>query len=255
MRAVNYDVRADDPCSGCCSFPTLKISFRHQAIWPPKPDTSIAFKYNTVYPTPLDKFHFFKINRFRFFVQDIHLQRADGSVAQVSDTLGMTGATGVSFTVEDNFAVLDRDLIQSVALGTLITEGEFSQVQLRIGLEEAVRSSLPNDTPTGHVLTTTDTLLYDTLSGFRNGLLRFYRDTLDSSPIEEIVFENSELLSLLLPEPLMVLPGHHLKLTITVNYLALFAGISIQDDPIAAIRQKIAENLSAAVEITEAKLE
>lgn len=254
-RAVNYDVAADDACTDCCTYPDLKLALRHQAVWPQDPDTSITFKYNTHYSTPFDKFHYFKIDRFRFFISGLHLINSDGQAFTLPDSLTFTSENNSSFKTENNFTKADRDILQTATLGTFITEGEFNKVELTIGLPTDVLTASADNLPTGHSLATSDSLLYDTLSGYRHGIVRFYRDTLDSSPLEEFTFAASQQLTLELSELLEVRPGHNVKLTLTINYLALFDGVDLQNDALETIRDKVFQNLSFAMNVTDAVLE
>ena len=254
-RATNYDVTADDPCPDCCTFPVLKLALRHQAVWPPNPDTSITFKYNTPYATPFDKFHYFKIDRFRFFISGLHLISTDGQAYSLPDSLSFTSQNNSAFKTEDNYTKADRDILQTATLGTLITEGKYGKVELTVGLPDAVLTASADKLPSGHALATSDTLLYDTLSGYRHGIVRLYRDTLDSSPPEEFTFAASQQLTLDLPEVLDVKPGHNLKLTLTINYLALFDGVDLENDAIGTIREKVLQNFSFAMNVTDIELE
>lgn len=254
-RATNYDVTADNACADCCTFPVLKLALRHQAVWPPNPDTSITFKYNTHYATPFDKFHYFKVNRFRFFISGLHLIRTDGQAYTLPDSLTFTSQNNSTFKTEDNYTKADRDILQTATLGTLITEGTYDKVELTIGLPEEVLTASPDDLPSGHALATSDTLLYDTLSGYRHGIVRLYRDTLDSSPLEEFTFAASQQLTLALPEVIDVRPGHNVKLTLTLNYLALFDGVDLENDALETIRDKVFQNLGFAMNVTELVLE
>ncbi len=255
VRAVNYDVTADDPCSDCCTYPALKVTFRHQAVWPPNPDTSITFRYDTPYPSPLDKFHYFKVGRFRFLLSGIHLLDSQGNPILLQDSLGFTDPAGNEFFAENNFAKLDRDIIQTRSLGTLIAETQTDQVELTIGLPSSLRHALPSDLPADHPLSTADTLLYDTLQGYRSGFVKLYRDTLPGTPADTLVFFENLELTLPLPAPLQIRPGHHVKLTFTINYLALFDGIDFVGEPTESIKNKLWQNLSSAIDVTNAQLE
>lgn len=254
-RATNYDVTADNACPDCCTYPVLKLALRHQAVWPPNPDTSITFKYNTHYATPFDKFHYFKVDRFRFFISGLHLINTDGQAYTLPDSLSFTSQNNSSFKTEDNYTKADRDILQTATLGTFITEGKYDKVELTVGLPEAVLTASADKLPSGHALATSDTLLYDTLSGYRHGIVRLYRDTLDSSPLEEFTFAASQQLTLDLPEVLDIRPGHNVKLTLTINYLALFDGVDLQNDALETIRDKVFQNFPIATLVTDAVLE
>ena len=253
-RAVNYDVTADDACPDCCTYPALKLALRHQAVWPPNPDTSISFKYNTPYASPFDKFHYFKVERFRFFISGLHLINSNGQAYVLPDSLSFSSPNNGSFKAENNFTVADRDLIQTATLGTFITEGIYNKVELTIGLPEEILTASAHELPSGHPLSTADTLLYDTLSGYRHGLVMLYRDTLGSPP-EAFTFAASQQLKLDLPELLEVKPGHHTKITLTINYLVLFDGVDFKNDAAQTIRDKVFQNMPNAINVTDAVLE
>lgn len=255
FRAVNYDVTADNACTDCCTYPVLKLVLRHQAVWPPKPDTSIVFKYNTPYISPFDELHYFSVDRFRFFISGLHLIATNGHIHVLPDSLTFTSENNQTFKTENNFVVADRDILQTATVGTFVAEGDYDKIELTVGLPQQLIKAVADDLPKDHALATSDTLLYDSLSGYRHGIVRFYRDTLDATPIEEFHFAASQQLTIPLPKVLSIRPGHHVKLTLTINYLALFDGVDLVNDATETIREKVFQNFPLAIDVTDIVLE
>ncbi len=256
LEAVNYDASADNPCVDCCQMPTLSLSFSHQALLPTQTDTTINFKYDSLYPSPFDKLHYFQITRSRFFVSKLHLVKVDGTEVGVQDSLELEAPTGNTITEEDNFALVDRDIFQATTIGTVITQGNFERVRFTLGLTPPLGETVPASVPSKHALdVAADTLMYAEDTGYLSHLLIFKRDTLTSTAPIKLKITQPVAIELPLPQSIEVLRGFNLSLKLKINYLAWFEGIDLTNDAQQTIEQKLKENLPNAFSVTEIKME
>ena len=256
LEATNYDVTADDPCNGCCNYPALNIAFRHLYIPPDLLDTTIFFRYNNFYPVPDNPLDTFTVERTRFFLSNIRLVRPDGSELHVMDSITID-VNGTSTRIADNFAKVDRDIFQTVNIGTIITEGKFSAVRFNVGLDDFLLNTDPESVPTTSQLNVrNDTLLYmDTINiSYLSALVVFNQDTIavqDSTVVQ--IFEQTNLIEVPFEEVFQLDPGFNIKVTIDINYWQWFQGIDIkntdQNQVNAALRNQILENIAASFSI------
>ncbi|MEK7256489.1 MAG: MbnP family protein, partial [Bacteroidota bacterium] len=201
------------------------------------------FRYDSIYPSPFDTNHLFSIRRIRFFLSKIEIIRQGGEQVTVQDSIELEAPAGVSRKVLNSFAKLDRDIFQANVLGTVVAKGVFDSVKFRFGLDEILLQTDPASTPAGHLLAAGDTILYDSTAGFASAVLIFKTDTLSATPPLEFRLTESQEITLPLEMPVNVEEGFDLKITLRLNYLALFDGVDLQHESVASIRQKIVQNL------------
>jgi methanobactin biosynthesis MbnP-like protein len=256
LDAVNYDASADDPCVDCCQMPALSVSFSHQALLATQTDTTINFKYDSLYPSPLDKNHYFQITRSRFFISNLHLVKVDGTEVGVQDSIELEAPAGDTVTVEDNFVKVDRDIFQGATPGTIVTTGNFDRMRFTLGLSDALRQTDPISVPAKHALDVAgDSLMYAEGTGYLSHLLIFKRDTLSATVPIELKMTEPVTIELPLPQTIEVLRGFNLSLKLKINYLAWFEDIDLVNDSELTIEQKLVENLPKAFSVTEIKME
>jgi len=255
LDAVNYDANADNPCADCCQMPTLSVSFSHQALLPTQTDTAINFKYDSLYPSPFDELHYFQITRSRFFISGLHLVKEDGTEVGVQDSIELEAPAGDTITVEDNFALVDRDIFQAATLGAIVTHGSFDRVRFTLGLSGTLRQTNPESVPAKHALNVaTDTLMYAEGTGYLSHLLIFKRDTLSTTAPIELKITEPATIELPLPETIGVSRGFNISLKLKINYLAWFEDIDLVNDSEQTIEMKLKENLPNAFTVTEVKM-
>lgn len=257
MRATNYDVSADDPCTdNCCTFPNLSVAFLHRVVLPAQPDTSFALRYDSLYPAPFDVSHYFSIERSRFFLSNFRLVRENGEEVGVLDSLELETGSGVRFWVKNSFVKADRDIFPPSAAGKMLSDGVFTQVKFTLGLDSPVPQTDPKSVPTGHALNVSgDTLMYGEDTGYIPNRLVFRRDTLEGTGLLDFRFLTPQEVTLPLGGPFQLESGFHIKLTLMVDYLAWFEGVDLVNDSPALMQSKIDGNLTKAMKVTEIKME
>lgn len=255
IAAVNFDVSADEPCSDCCEYPTLKLTFLHQYITPGNTDTLI-FKYNTNYNSPQNPAREFNVERIRFFISNIHFLEANGDFVGSRDTVQFESDMS-EFTVEDNFGKVDRDFFTPRTVTNFVAPGEYTHFKFDIGLSPEIRKIDPESVPRNHALDlATDTLMYDSLAlEYLSGLVVFNRDGLARADSTVVTIKETTQFKTQFTEPLEFLEGVHVNIRIRIDYGKLFENIDIRDDSESKISSQIVENLPTAFEIVEILLE
>ncbi len=252
--AVNYDVTADDPCSGCCTFPGLSLRVQHVIRLP---DDTVSFQYGRLYPSEVNSLDSFVVDRARYFISDLKLVKDNNEAVGVIDSLLLGFANGDSATVEDNFAKLDRDIFQSRKIGTVLTEGVVEEVTFTFGLDEfLLQNEITSTIPVGHPLnTSSDSLIFEEGTGYIPNLLIVRRDTFSST--DSLVFRFFEPVQISLPleTPFVVEKGFDISLTLKVDYLDWFKGVDFEVDDFQAMEEKIRNNLGNVFQVVGIKLE
>ncbi len=256
IEATNYDVSADDSCLDCCTYPSLNLLFQHQVVLATQPDTSFALKYGTRYPSPFDTNHFFYIDRGRFFVSDLKLIRENGEELGVTDSFWLPLLNGDSVYLENNFSKHDRDIFKAATIGSIRTSGLFSGVKFTLGLTPTVRQALVDTLPAGHPLAVEDdSLSYLENVGYLPVHLSIRRDTLPGTVPMDFVFTDERQISVPFPQTVSIEKGFIIRVTLRLDYMALFEGIDFKNDTESAIRAKIDSQLSNAFSAISLKLE
>ncbi|MEO1261524.1 MAG: MbnP family protein [Bacteroidota bacterium] len=250
--AVNYNVSADDPCGDCCTFPTLTLGFQHRLE---VPKDSSTLRYSVFYPNihTADLSDSVLFERARYFFSNIKLVKQDGSEVDVIDQLELTFADGEVQTVVDNFAKLDTENFQSRTVGTIKTEGVFTGLNLILGLEEfLLGKEITSDLPSGHPLdTSSDTISFESGTGYIPNLLTLRYDTLLSNRTDEFRFFEPIALAFAFSESLAVEKGDNVRLTLKTNYMDWFEGVDFENDSFQTIEEKIQDNLPNVFSVTE----
>ncbi len=256
INATNFDVSADQSCGDCCTYPTLKLTFSHKIVPAVNPDSTANFKYNTAYQIPFDTSEVFDIERIRFHVSNFKLIDLQGNKIGVLDTIQLENDFG-PFTVEDNFAKVDRDIFTASSIGTFIGGGQYVGAEFEIGLDSEIQNAKPASTPSNHPLNiNNDSLLYDSIQNtYLTSLIILNRDTLSSTDSTEIKLYESVSIPINFGLPVTIYEGFNLNIQIQIDYLKWFENIDIQLANIEEIELQILENLPNAFEIMEIKLE
>ena len=257
VRAANYDVSADDPCTdNCCKYPTLSVTLQHRIVLPTEPDTAYTIRYDSIYPAPFDTAHYFSFERSRYFLSNFRLVRENGEEVGVSDSVELETISGVPFTVRNSFAKADRDIFQASSVGVILSKGTFTKIKFTLGLNDPLPQTDPQSVPTGHPLSiANDTLIYEEGTGYIPNRLVFRRDTVTGTDSLNFRFLTPKEVTLPLSEPFVLERGFNIKLTLFVNYMAWFEGVDLANDSPATMQTKIDSNLTKAFSVTEIKME
>jgi len=226
LNATNYDVTADENCTDCCTFPTLNLSLRHVINLV---DTTVFFRYDSMYPVPENLTDSFSIERIRYFLSDVRLVKSDGEEVRVRDSINVD-IDGQMILIEDSFVKADRDLFRTVEIGTVITQGNFNRLRFRVGLIEDHLGIDPNSVPAeSQLFVENDTLLFiDTLNiGYLSGLIVYNTPMNDPDSTVVQFFNQTEEIEVIFDEVIELDPGFDFDLTLQVDYLEWFRGSEI----------------------------
>jgi len=251
-QATNFDLDADQACSGCCEYPAFQLSLQHRIGLV---GLESRFSTDSVYYDGSGQP--FRFNNIRFYLSNLRLVRADGSEAPVSDTIELDlydlSGTPRKATVEDNYLLANPAFEQTYTIGAFRESGSnFVKIRFAVGVEgianEAIPDSLPDDYPLGRIEEALD-LHFNRDSGYVFSHIELFRDTTAADTIPVILRIGTtpylRVVELLLP-PGGYTPteGFNSLLTLRVNYVEWFQSLNIRQDSPAQMIEKIVQNLA-----------
>ncbi len=248
-QAVNYDVTADEACADCCTWPSLRLSVKHRYAPPDQPDTLVTLKYHEPLRVFPDTSHPFFLERFRVWISHVHLLSQNGGEYPVLETLPVRLPDGTILTLEDNYAVADRDIFTAQTLGTLRADGYLSGVRLQVGLDSLERSLDPASLESGHPLRTwADSILFDADAGYFSGRAQVVPDTSLTDTLDVAWLQPVEL-ELTLDEPAFLPKGSNIRVVLVINYTKLFEGLNFAATTADELRFHIVARLPIALKL------
>lgn len=256
LRAIDYDVTADEPCTTgvCCTYPALTVTLLHRADIPGVLKQGFVFRYDSLYPSPFDTSQYFSFQRCRFIIRDLRLVADNGNEVPVSDSIELQTTTGVVFTERNSFVKVERDIFQPAKVGTYLAEGRFTHLRFRLGLSPSLQQTDPASLPKGHLLKD-DTLLYQEGDGYASLRLKFKRDSMAGTLPLDMRSKVEGPVELPLPEVFVLNYGFNLRMSLEVNYLALFEGVDLASDSEAEVVEKIEANIFNAFSVSSISME
>jgi hypothetical protein len=148
VRAKNFDIEADKNC--CCDYPIMNLE-----ISPIFGSDALPFRLGSPYSYPSGPV--FKVLENQFFLRNVVLTDAGGSVFRISDDLdicykvnGSEETANLSVT-DDVFKFRLGNLRSEV--GTYPDAGTYDAIGFTLGLGDTLRNVCRNDLPNGHPLT------------------------------------------------------------------------------------------------------
>lgn len=252
-QATNFDLEADEACADCCEYPTFQLALQHRIVLIGQAER--RFSTDSVYYDGTGQP--FRFQNIRFYLSNLHLVRADGSEAPVSNNIELdlydpAGAPRKA-TVEDNFLLANPAFEQTYTIGPFRQSGNnFVKVRFAIGIEgianEAIPDSLPDDYPLGRIEEALD-LHFNPDSGYVFSHIEVLRDTTAADTIPVVLRTGTtpylRVVELSLPSGgFTPSDGFNTRLTLRVNYVEWFQSLNIRQDTPAQMIEKIVENLA-----------
>lgn len=252
-QATNFDLEADEACADCCEYPTFQLALQHRIVLIGQAER--RFSTDSVYYDGSGQP--FRFQNIRFYLSNLHLVRADGSEAPVSNNIELdlydpAGAPRKA-TVEDNFLLANPAFEQTYTIGPFRQSGNnFVKVRFAIGIEgianEAIPDSLPDDYPLGRIEEALD-LHFNPDSGYVFSHIEVLRDTTAADTIPVVLRTGTtpylRVVELSLPSGgFTPSDGFNTRLTLRVNYVEWFQSLNIRQDTPAQMIEKIVENLA-----------
>ena len=151
--STNYSIVGDRDCEDCCVYPTIKLSVFHQ-----NGDTTLFLDNNDTLINNLGQEY--SIVKYVYFLSDFKMETPDGPV-EVQDSIQLDIPDGTIHTKDDVIRVR-RDGF-SYVFGTIIFDGEVSEVSFKLGLPELLNTNRFTSEVPSHPLTNDpDSLFRDT---------------------------------------------------------------------------------------------
>jgi hypothetical protein len=251
INATNFNVDADIRCSDCCTYPSLRLNILHR-IKDAQLDTFYNFMIDQA--ITLDSMHFFNIKNIRYYISDIKLKRANGTLVGVNNEIKLSitapNADTIPFFEEDNFALISRRTPRNNNIGTLSQNGDFVGVQFKIGLAENINQTNPNLVPLPHPLHISSEM-YDAASNkyIFNQIELLRTAGVDTIPTIVNVIGDEYVRTIDLPFPFNADIGFNITLTIRVDYREWFKQIDIKNENIEDFVTKVTAGLVNSFEL------
>lgn len=251
INATNFDVSADISCDDCCNYPLLRINILHRIK-----DAQLDTFYNLAIDQPitLDSIHFFNIKNIRYYISDVKLKRADGTLVGVNNEIKLSitssNADTIKFFEEDNFALISRRTPRSSNIGTLSQNGDFTGIQLKIGLAENINQINPNLVPTTHPLHISTEMYNKQLNKYIFNQIELFRTAgVDTIPTVINIIGNEYMKTIDLPFSFNVDVGFNITLTIRVDYREWFKQIDIKNENMEDFVTKVTAGLANSFQL------
>jgi len=242
--ATNFDVDADNPCSDCCTYPELTVSFTHKA-------GEAFLSADSLYTSRTLKP--FRIKDVKFYISNLQLVDDAGNAFGVEDKVELNVLqNGVEELVEleDNFQVVRRSS-SSLTFGEFRESGNFERMLFLVGINTDANNANPNSLPDDHPLRIEpDSLHWDQQAGYIYNRAIFQADT---SSVDELTIEIGSIPNLVLVDldiEISSSRGTDTEISIVIDYLEWFKGIDFEASE-QSIREKIVENTKGAFSIEE----
>lgn len=238
--ANNYQVDAKDPCTDCCSYPELRLSFQHNWV-----SADSVRNFDTDGDVYLIGGIAYQFSRIRFYVSDIHLVREDGSILVLNETLELTfpeGGETVTQRIEDNFALVEAGSFQAKVPGRYRGEGVFIALEFTLGVSMPAGAATPEQFPDDHPLATQSPSMYTAESGYVHSLITFNPISGDSISQTWETFGADRLRDVSLPVTFDLDAGFHTELTLAIDYQQWFEGVNLSEVPDEAVLDQIVRN-------------
>jgi hypothetical protein len=159
VRATNFNVAADKPCSGCCNYPTLKLQINY--VFGNNP-----LNFNEKYA--LNGVDTFQILAAKTYLSDFQWFTADNVVKKVVDTIQLIGYNQNPFVTND-FVLINKKEGFNFDVGHFKEGGSFAKISFKVGLNSIANQTNPLKMPVTHPLNAgrdTVTMHLDSLQGY-----------------------------------------------------------------------------------------
>jgi hypothetical protein len=182
IRATNFNVAADKPCSGCCNYPLLKLQMNYVF-------GSNLLSFNDKYS--LNGVDSFQILAAKMYLSDFEWVTADNGVKKVIDTIQLMGYNQNRFATND-FVLINKKDAFSFDVGHFKEGGSFAKIGFKVGLNSIANQTNPVKMPVTHPLNTsrdTVTMYLDSLQGYIFNKIVLQKTTL---PQKNVILQMSQ---------------------------------------------------------------
>lgn len=153
--AENYNVTADNDCSGCCQLPQVRIVFTYLY-------NGNSFNLGDTLSVGSE---LIKLNDFHFYLSNISVVNDAGGNIYLEDSVRIEEASGSVYFVGDNYRYFDRQRF-SANLDGLRYSGTLTSIEFDVGIPESYNLYNPDSLRINSMLGTIPTDAYIEGSGF-----------------------------------------------------------------------------------------
>ncbi|MEM1328371.1 MAG: MbnP family protein [Bacteroidota bacterium] len=254
--AANFDIDADIACEDCCELPELRLSIQHNFSLP---DTNASIRFNidsSSFYTVDDSMSFFQLSEVRFYLSDIKMEKPNGDAFGVENRVSLfklANSDTIDISIPDNFALINRQNISTRDVGVINTDGNFSQLNFRIGLPEDTRNLLPSKLPDDHPLELGDSTLYNFERGeYEVVSLTLIRPAL-SDTLSINILESEWQAEVELVSDFMILTGFDATIALGVDYRIWWENLDINTATVEQIKEHLKERIPESFELLEVR--
>lgn len=253
-RATNFDLDADGPCPDCCTYPELSLRFDN--VWS-YADTTVAFRTDTFYHDIQN--HPFYFERIRFYWSNLRLQRTNGDVIRLEDSLDISiaelGDTSMT-TILDDIVLADiTSSSRTVQLGTLTPEGMLLGLRATFGINDPTNKAVTTSVSTSHPLAPqAGQMNFGSDLGYVFAKIEYLTDTIAAADTMSINLYGSDFireLSLDLPTPMTFIDGFDPTLVIQQDIARWFEGIDVRSTDTTALKNQFVQNLTQSLQLMD----
>ncbi|PHN05770.1 MbnP family protein [Flavilitoribacter nigricans] len=228
--ALNFSLDADRECDGCCTYPALSIRLVHQWI---DADTSFTFRY-TSGAFKDGGGNPFVIDRITYYLQNFSLVTDAGTRVSTTDTVLVGYLNDIGFYedryIPDDYLLINATVSSAFEVGTLAQNGNFTQLQFELGVDDFMDRILPGSLTNNHPLSLLDTTMYDLNNGrYVSNRLDLARDTTQNA--EDLLLQygaerSTVPVSVAIPGGFPLPAGFNMVVTLQVNYAEWFQNVN-----------------------------
>ena len=250
IQAANYNVEADRPCAGCCTYPTFRVDLLHKVI---RGDTEENLLFDSLAYTDGGGQRFGLLS-LKFYLSRLRLVRSGGEAIPSFDTIGlrfpqMPGDTLV-FPVEDNFALADPANFRQRVMGAFRAQGQMEEIRFLWGLPDTANAADPAYVPEGHPLS--DEEMY--INGEEGHIFSRLEVFTLTSPTDTVrtlleISGEDKLRQLAFPASFYLDPGFSPVMVFRINYADWFAAIDLEGKSEEEMERDLLEAMPASVEL------
>jgi hypothetical protein len=230
VRATNFDVTADKPCTdNCCVYPNIVVEAEYVT-------DGVKFKADSLYKLPNGDT--IKILDIQFYLSDFQLINTSNKAFNVIESTFLYREKD-TIQVLNNFTLAGRSNGFSFKLGAFNTIDKFTKLRFKMGLNDTLNKAIPSKMPTSSPLSIkTDSLYNKTTKSYifnriviargqrLKDTMRLYISTPKDIGITKNI-NNKE--------------GFDVSIPLIVNYLAFFKDVNFSATE-NAIKEKIVSN-------------
>jgi hypothetical protein len=159
IRATNFNVAADKPCSDCCNYPVLKLQINYVF-------GNSSLNFNDKYS--LNGIDTFQIHAAKMYLSDFQWVTTDNVVRKVTDTIQLMGYNQNQFATND-FVLINKNDGFNFDVGHFKEGGNFAKMSFKVGLNSIANQTNPVKMPVAHPLSAsrdTVSMYLDSLQGY-----------------------------------------------------------------------------------------